>query len=143
MRSKCIIAVAIALLLSAGGAWAQQSPTIADQPTLGSGNYARKGTTGIDETANRASLAGYTLLQTIPAAVNLRYGLFIQSQCTAGLLVALSDAAGAITYIALGAAPAAQGQGGSLNLRDMPYSGAIGIYSTSASCVYGAWVAQN
>jgi hypothetical protein len=138
-----VLAVGLAFCIAAVASHAQQRPSIHDQSVLGSGNYALAGTTGIDETANRASIAGYTLLQTIPAAVNLRYGLLIQAQCTAGLLVGLADAAGAVTYIALGAAPAVNGQGGSLNLRDLPYSGVITIYSTSASCVYGAWVGQN
>lgn len=133
----------LALTLAAIPALAQRSPSVTDQPTLAVGHYALKGTTGTDETANRASTSGYTLLQTIPAATNLRYGLLIQAQCTAGLLIALNDAAGGVTYLALGGAPASQGQGGSLNLRDMPYSGAIGIWSTNAACVYGAWVGQN
>ncbi len=132
--------VIVAMWVGAEIGWAQ---TPSDQPVLASGDYARKGITGIDESANKASTAGMTSLQTIPAATNLRYGLLIQAQCTAGLLVALSDTAGGPTYISLGAAPAAGGQGGSLNLRDLPYSGAIVIWSTSASCVYGAWVAQN
>ena len=98
------------------------------------------GNNGSDDSANPPSLAGLTLLATLPAATTPRLGFFIQAQCAAGLTVAFDDSAGALTpTIAVLAGPASNGgQGGSLTMSGMPHSGRIRIYSSSSSCQMAA-----
>lgn len=98
------------------------------------------GQNGTDYSANPRSLAGLTLLATIPASSAARSGYLVQAQCSAGLTVVLDDAAGqtAATIIALAGAAADGGQGGSLSMAGMPHSGRIRIYSSSATCQMAA-----
>ena len=97
---------------------------------------------GSDYSANAPSLAGLTLLATIPAATQPRLGYLIQAQCTAGLTVALDDAAGALapTLVVLTGPSSNGGQGGSLSMAGMPHTGRIRIYSSSSSCQMAARV---
>jgi hypothetical protein len=97
---------------------------------------------GTDYSANAPSLSGLTLLATIPAATQPRLGYLIQAQCTAGLTVALDDAAGALapTIIVLAGPSTNGGQGGSLTMAGMPHTGRIRIYASSSSCQMAARV---
>ncbi len=101
---------------------------------------AEPGANGADYSANAGSLSGLTLLATIPAPAAPRLGGVIQAQCTAGLVVALDDPAGALTatLIVLAGSAANGGQGGSLDLAGMPHTGRIRIYSSSSSCQMAA-----
>src|SRR5437763_5128490 len=64
---------------------------------LGAGEVmASPGQNGSDSSANAPSLAGLTLLATIPAPAAPRLGYFVQAQCTAGATVALDDTAGSL-----------------------------------------------
>src|SRR5438477_12261157 len=59
---------------------------------LGAGEaMASPGQNGADFSANAPSLAGLTLLATIPAPAAPRLGYLVQAQCTAGLSVVLDD----------------------------------------------------
>ena len=101
---------------------------------------AAPGNNGADASANAPSLSGLTLLATIPAAAQPRLGYLIQAQCTAGLTIALDDAAGALapTILVLAGPSSNGGQGGSLSMSGMPHTGRIRIYSSSASCQMAA-----
>src|SRR5215216_3251462 len=98
------------------------------------------GKPGTDFSANPPSLAGLTLLATIPAPSVPRGGYFIQVQCVAGLTVVLDDQAGSLTLTAVVLAGSASegGQGGSLDMTGLSHTGRIRIYSTSASCQMAA-----
>jgi hypothetical protein len=95
---------------------------------------------GTDYSANAPSLAGLSLLVTIPAPAVPRLGYFVQAQCTAGLTVVLDDQAGSLTptLVVLAGAVANGGQGGSLSMAGMPHTGRIRIYSSSSSCPMAA-----
>lgn len=132
------------LLLAAGThlASAQNKPVEVPQyRQLGAAEaMAAPGNNGSDYSANAASLAGLTLLATIPAPSAPRFGYFIQAQCTAGLTAALDDSAGALaaTLVVLAGPAANGGQGGSLTMSGMPHTGRIRIYSSSSSCQMAA-----
>ena len=101
---------------------------------------AAPGGDGNDASANPASLAGLTLLATIPAPPVPRRGYLIQAQCTAGLTVAFDDPTGSETpTLAILAGSAGNGgQGGSLDMSGMPHTGRIRIYSSDAVCQMAA-----
>ena len=101
---------------------------------------AAAGAAGPDFSANAPSLAGLTLLATIPAPSAPRRGYLIQSQCTAGLTLALDDQAGGSppTLVVLAGAPTNGGQGGSLDMAGIPHTGRIRIYSSAANCQIAA-----
>ena len=101
---------------------------------------ASPGQNGSDSSTNPPSLAGLTLLATIPAPAVPRLGYLIQAQCTAGLSVVFDDAAGAQTptVVALAGAAANGGQGGSITMSGMPHTGRIRIYSSAADCQMAA-----
>src|SRR5689334_10119630 len=73
---------------------------------------------GSDYSANAPSLAGLSLLATIPASTQPRLGYLIQAQCAAGLTIAFDDAAGALapTLVVLAGPSTNGGQGGSLSM---------------------------
>jgi hypothetical protein len=137
------LAVAASLPLGLTCSALAQSKSI-DVPTyrqLGAGEpMASPGQNGADYSANPPSLAGLTLLATIPAPAAPRLGYLIQAQCAAGLTVAFDDQAGSLvpTIVVLGGAAANGGQGGSLSLTGEPHTGRIRIYSSSASCQMAA-----
>src|SRR5437763_5570380 len=98
---------------------------------LGAGEaMASPGQNGADSSANAPSLAGLSLLATIPAPATPRLGYLIQAQCTAGLTVVLDDQGGSLasTVLVLQGAAANGGQGGSLSMAGMPHTGRIRIY---------------
>lgn len=94
------------------------------------------GTDGADYSANPSSLAGLSLLATIPKASVPRRGYFVQAQCTAGLAIALDDGAGSLTptIIVLDGAAADGSQGGVLDMAAMPHTGRVRIFSSDAAC---------
>jgi hypothetical protein len=101
---------------------------------------ASPGQAGTDYGANAPSLAGLTLLATIPAPAVPRLGYLIEAQCTAGLTVVLDDQGGSLTatIVVLQGSNANGGQGGSLGMAGMPHTGRIRIYSSSSSCQMAA-----
>lgn len=101
---------------------------------------ASPGQSGADYSANAPSLAGLTLLATIPAPSAPRFGGVVEAQCTAGLTVVFDDQGGSLTpTMVVLAGPAANGgQGGSLDLAGMPHTGRIRIYSSAAGCQMAA-----
>jgi hypothetical protein len=98
------------------------------------------GESGTDYSANPPSLAGLTLLATIPAPTKPRRGFLIQAQCAAGLDIALDDPNGATapTVIILSGAGRDGGQGSSIDMSGVPHTGRIRIYSTDANCQVAA-----
>lgn len=127
---------------STGRALAQnKSVEVAASRQLGASEpMASPGQNGVDFSANAPSLAGLTLLATIPTPSAPRLGYFIQAQCTAGLTVVLDAQTGALTpTIVVLAGPGSNGgQGGSLSMGGMPHTGRIRIYSSSSSCQMAA-----
>ena len=104
---------------------------------LGAGEaMASPGQSGTDSSANAPSLAGLTLLVTIPAPAAPRLGYLVQAQCTAGLTIAFDDTSGALTpsLVVLAGPGSNGGQGGSLSMAGMPHTGRIRIYSSASSC---------
>jgi hypothetical protein len=103
-------------------------------------SMAAPGNSGADYSANAPSLTGLSLLMTIPAPAVPRLGYLVQAQCSAGLTIALDDAAGSLTatILVLQGATANGGQGGSLSMAGMPHTGRIRIYSSSSSCQMAA-----
>ncbi|HZT90217.1 MAG TPA: hypothetical protein VFA12_19780 [Stellaceae bacterium] len=103
---------------------------------------AATGVNGVDYSANAPSLSGLTLLATIPPSSVPRQGYVIQAQCTAGLTVALDDAAGSLapTILVLAGASANGGQGGTLDMTGLPHTGRIRIYSSASNCQMAARV---
>jgi hypothetical protein len=101
---------------------------------------ASPGANGADYGTNAPSLAGLTLLATIPTPASPRLGYFVEAQCTAGLTVVLDDQSGSLTptIVVLQGSAANGGQGGSLNMAGMPHTGRIRIYSSSSSCQMAA-----
>jgi len=95
---------------------------------------------GTDFSANAPSLAGLTLLATIPAPIAPRRGYLIQAQCTAGLTLALDDQAGSTTptLVVLAGAPVIGGHGGTLDMSGVPHTGRIRIFSSAANCQMAA-----
>jgi hypothetical protein len=95
---------------------------------------------GADYSANPPSLAGLTLLATIPAPSAPRLGYFIQAQCVDGLTVLLDDQAGSLTPTAILLAGSASegGQGGSLDMTGISHTGRIRIYSSAPTCQMAA-----
>ena len=95
---------------------------------------------GADNSANPPSLAGLTLLATIPAPSAPRLGYFIQAQCAAGLAVLLDDQAGSLTPTAILIAGSGSdgAQGGSLDMTGISHTGRIRIYSSSPTCQMAA-----
>jgi hypothetical protein len=125
-----------------GGALAQsKSVEVPAFRQLGASEaMASPGTNGADYGANAPSLAGLTLLATIPAPAAPRLGYLIEAQCTAGLTVVLDDQAGSLTptVVVLQGSSTNGGQGGSLSMTGMPHTGRIRIYSSSAGCQMAA-----
>lgn len=137
-----VLVVTILAVGPTGGALAQsQSVEVSAYRQLGADEaMASPGQSGTDYSANAPSLAGLTLLATIPAPTTPRLGYFIQAQCAAGLTVVLDDPAGSLapTIVALAGPVTAGGEGGSLSMTGMPHTGRIRIYSSSASCQMAA-----
>ncbi|HEV2335382.1 MAG TPA: hypothetical protein VGS13_07785 [Stellaceae bacterium] len=103
-------------------------------------SMASPGQNGADYSANAPSLAGLSLLATIPAVATPRLGYIVQAQCTAGLTVVLDDQGGNLTptIVVIAGASANGGQGGSLSMAGMPHTGRLRIYSSSPSCQMAA-----
>src|SRR5262245_36639837 len=76
---------------------------------------APPGNSGTDFSANPPSLAGLTLLATIPAPKTVRRKVEIAANCSAGVTIVLDDPSGAgtATIIPLAGPVADGGQGGS------------------------------
>jgi hypothetical protein len=130
-------------LLGLGGSARAQSKSVevpAYRQLGASEAMASPGQSGADYSANVPSLAGLTLLATIPAPATPRLGYFIEAQCTAGLVVALDDQGGSLapTIVVLQGSGAAGGQGGSLSMAGMPHTGRIRIFSSSSGCQMAA-----
>ena len=136
-------ALTASLVIGAGGSALAQSKSV-EVPAyrqLGAAEpMASPGASGTDYSANAPSLAGLTLLATIPAPASTRLGYLVQAQCTAGLTVVFDDQAGSLspTVVVLQGSGAAGGQGGSLSMAAMPHTGRIRIYSSSAGCQMAA-----
>jgi hypothetical protein len=146
LRAAClsaVLALTAILALSATGTGLAQSQSV-EVPAyrqLGADEaMASPGQSGTDYSANGPSLAGLTLLTTIPATAVPRLGYFIQAQCAAGLTVVLDDPAAVLTptMVVLAGPVSAGGEGGSLSMTGMPHTGRIRIYSSSASCQMAA-----
>jgi hypothetical protein len=140
-RRQAALLSSLALVLTLCQAAQARSVGVPDYRQLGaSETMSAPGNNGTDYSANAPSLAGLTLLATIPAAAAPRLGYFIQAQCTAGLSVVMDDQAGSVapTIIVLAGPASNGGQGGSLGMTGMPHSGRIRIYSSSASCQMAA-----
>lgn len=133
---------ALGPLAATGTAFAQSPPV--DVPAYrqlsASESMASPGAAGSDASANPPSLAGLTLLATIPAPVTPRRGYFIQSQCTAGLTIVLDDQSGTTTptIVVLAGAGVNGGQGAALDMSGAPHTGRIRIYSSSGTCQMAA-----
>lgn len=90
------------------------------------------GSIGVDHSAN-APATPANLLLTI-AANPARLGYLIQNQDTVSITVVLDDGAGGqLSKVILQGAPAAGGQGGSLDYTGAPCQGRIRVYSSSAA----------
>jgi hypothetical protein len=127
---------------STGRAWAQgKTVEVLGYRQLGASEaMAAPGNSGTDSSANAPSLAGLSLLVTIPASTTPRLGYLVQAQCSAGLTIVLDDPTGSLTptILVLQGASANGGQGGSLSMAGMPHTGRIRIYSSSPSCQMAA-----
>jgi hypothetical protein len=138
----CLRAAFLPAMLIAGTALAQsQSVEVPAYRQLGAEEaMVSPGQLGVDYSTNPPSLAGLTLLATIPAPSMPRLGYLVQAQCIAGLTVVLDDPGGSLTpTIVVLAGSAADGtQGGSLSMAGMPHTGRIRIYSSSSSCQMAA-----
>jgi hypothetical protein len=138
-----VLAVAASLPLGLIGSASAQSKSVevpAYRQLQPAEAMAEAGANGADYSANAPSLAGLSLLATIPAPAVPRLGLMIQAQCTAGLTVVLDDQGGLLapTTLVLAGAAAAGAQGGSLSMAGMPHTGRIRIYSSASSCQMAA-----
>ena len=137
-------ALALMAALAAAGSASAESDGVevpARRQLGASETMAPSGINGTDASANAPSLAGLSLLATIPAAISPRRGYLVQAQCAAGLTAVLDDQAGdgvTSTMIVLAGPATNGGQGGSLSMAGMPHSGRIRIYSSSASCQMAA-----
>jgi hypothetical protein len=135
-------AVAALLVGLTGGALAQGNTVEAPAyRQLGASEpMASSGINGSDASANAPSLAGLTLLATIPSAGSPRRGYFVQAQCSAGVTVVFDDQAGSLTptFVVLAGAGSNGGQGGAVDMASMPHTGRIRIYSSSATCQMAA-----
>ncbi|MFI4947766.1 MAG: hypothetical protein ACHQC9_03080 [Alphaproteobacteria bacterium] len=143
--SAALVAGSLALgsPLGLGGSASAQSKAVevpADRQLGAAELMASPGQSGADYSANAPSLAGLSLLATIPAPAAPRLGYIVQAQCTAGLTVVLDDPGGSLTptIVVIAGAAANGGQGGSLSMAGMPHTGRIRIYSTSPSCQMAA-----
>lgn len=95
---------------------------------------------GADYSANPPSLAGLTLLTTIPAPASPRARVEIYANCTAGIDIVLDDSAGSQTpTIVPIAGPASNGQQGG-SYATTAHTGRIRVYSSSPSCQMAARV---
>jgi hypothetical protein len=143
LRAAFLPAALVAAALGSSGSALAQSKSV-DVPAyrqLGANEaMASPGQIGTDYSANAPSLAGLSLLATIPAPSVPRLGYVVQAQCTAGLTVVLDDQAGTLTpmMIVIAGATANGGQGGSLSMAGIPHTGRIRIYSSSAACQMAA-----
>jgi hypothetical protein len=148
IRSVCRLRAAFSLLAFAFGAAAVANGAVRAETTAvpayrmlqAAEPMTPPGSAGSDFSANAPSLSGLTLLATIPAPSSPRRGYLIQSQCTAGLAVALGNDSGASnpTVIILAGAPVNGGQGGTLDMAGIPHTGKIDIYSSAANCQMAA-----
>jgi hypothetical protein len=142
-RLSAALAVMVTLPLAAIGGASAQSPPV-DVPAYrqlsASETMAPPGANGIDASANAPSLAGLTLLATVPTPTTPRRGYFIQAQCTAGLTIAFDDQEGDLTptIVVLAGAGVNGGQGAALDMTGAPHTGRIRIYSSSATCQMAA-----
>jgi hypothetical protein len=135
------LAASLPLALVTGAAAQGKSVEVPNYRQLGASEaMASPGQSGSDYSANAPSLAGLTLLATIPAPAAPRLGYLVQAQCTAGLTVAFDDQAGSLTatIVTLQGPPANGGQGGSITMSGMPHTGRIRIYSSAANCQMAA-----
>ena len=137
------VAIAASALAGVGLAFAAVAGTVETpdkREMIASERMVSPAQSGSDYSVNPPSLAGLTLLATIPASNGPRSGYIIQAQCTAGLTVALDDEAGlsAPTLVVLQGATTTGGEGGSLSMAGMPHSGRIRIYSSAANCQMAA-----
>ena len=99
---------------------------------------AEPGNPGADYSANAPSLAGLTLLATIPSPAAPRQKVEIYANCTAGLAIVLDDQAGALapTIVPIAGPASNGGQGGSYVTT--AHTGRIRIYSASPGCQMAA-----
>ncbi len=141
-RPRAAFFMAALLLVPAGFSDAAQIEVPAYRALGAAEAMASPAQSGSDHSANAPSLAGLSLLATIPAATQPRLGYLIQAQCAAGLTLALDDAAGGLapTLVVLAGPSTNGGQGGSLSMAGMPHTGRIPIYSSSSSCQMAARV---
>ena len=141
-RPRAAFFMAALLLVPAGFSDAAQIEVPAYRALGAAEAMASPAQSGSDYSANASSLAGLSLLATIPAATQPRLGYLIQAQCAAGLTIALDDAAGALapTLVVLAGPSTNGGQGGSLSMAGLPHTGRIRIYSSSSSCQMAARV---
>jgi hypothetical protein len=141
LLAACAVNLAVAFGAGTLAVAQNRSVEVPAARQLGASEWlAAPGASGVDYSANGPSLAGLSLLQTIPAAAAARAGYLIQAQCSAGLTVVFDDPAGAVapTVVVLQGAAAAGGQGGSLSMAGMPHTGRIRIYSSAAGCQMAA-----
>jgi hypothetical protein len=147
IRSACRVPAAFSLLAFALAANVANAPARGeniDVPAYRTLQAAEPmvapGSTGSDFSANAPSLAGLTLLATVPTPASPRRGYLIQAQCTAGLVVVFDRETGDSnpTMIILAGAPVDGGQGGTLDMSGMPHTGKIEIYSSAADCQMAA-----
>src|SRR5713226_9243742 len=99
-RCTSRLGAAFLFLLGAAGPAAAQSRSVevpAYRQLGASEAMAATGASGADYSANVPSLAGLTLLATIPTPTAPRLGYFVQAQCTAGLTVGFDDQTGSLT----------------------------------------------
>ena len=139
--SGCRVAAFLLFACSHPLAAAAQSANI-DVPQyrqLGaSETMAPPGNSGTDFSANLPSLAGLTLLATIPAPKSVRCKVEIAANCSAGVTIVLDDQAGTGTPTIIPiAGPASDGgQGGGWT--GTAHTGRIRIYSSNAACQMAA-----
>jgi hypothetical protein len=148
IRLACRLRAAFSLLAFALSAAAVANGTVRAETTAvpayrmlqAAETMTPPGSAGSDFSANAPSLAGLTLLATIPAPSSPRRGYLIQAQCTAGLAVVFDKDSGGSnpTVIVLAGAPANGGQGGTLDMAGIPHTGKIDIYSSAANCQMAA-----
>jgi hypothetical protein len=148
IRSACRLRAAFSLLAFAfgaaivenGSARAENVDVPAYRLLQAAEPMAAPGSPGSDFSANSPSLAGLTLLATIPSPSSPRRGYLIQAQCTAGLTVVLDSESGGSdpTLIVLAGASVNGGQGGTLDMAGMPHTGKIEIFSSAADCQMAA-----
>lgn len=139
-RRAAVLLTALAGIAPAVAVAAGTVETPADRLLGASESMVSPEQSGSDYSTNPPSLAGLTLLATIPASNDPRSGYIIQAQCTAGVTVALDDQAGLSTptLVVLQGSTTNGGEGGSLSMAGMPHSGRIRIYSSAPGCQMAA-----